>query len=268
MSSVDTVVSRAWQVLQGRPAALITDVDGTISRIAPTPEEAFVGEPARSALRAILPHLALTAVITGRPAAVAESMVAVDGLTYVGSYALEGAAAAAIDPERLRGARIEVAALLSPLPCVRLEEKEVSFALHYRECDDRRAARSFLLDIAAPIAGRSDAKIVEGKQVLEVVPAALPDKGTALRHLLEEHDIRGVVYFGDDIGDVAAFRELRSLRETRGLEALIVAVVDAETDDSVIENADCTLNGVDEVEETLATLAANLSGGEEAWSRE
>lgn len=268
MSSVDIAVSRAWQVLQVQPAALITDVDGTISRIAPTPEEAFVGEPARTALREILPNLALTAVITGRPAAVARSMVGVEGLTYVGSYALEGAAAATIDPEKLEDARREVAALLSPLPCVRLEEKEVSFALHYRECDDRRAARSFLLDIAAPIAGRSDAKIVEGKQVLELVPVALPDKGTALRHLLDEHEVESVVYFGDDIGDVAAFRELQTLRETRGLNALIIAVIDAETDDSVIENADLTLNGVDEVEDVLTALAAKLSGGEEAWSRE
>jgi trehalose 6-phosphate phosphatase len=267
MSSIDTVLSRAWQVLQARPAALITDVDGTISRIAPTPEEAFVGEPARSALRAILPHLALTAVITGRPAAVAEAMVGVEGLTYVGSYALEGAAAARIDAGMLRGAFDEVSAMLAPLPCVRLEEKEVSFALHYRECDDRRAARRQLLDLAAPIASRSGAKIVEGKQVVEVVPLALPDKGTAMRHLLEQHRIQGAVYFGDDIGDVAAFRELRSLRETSGLETLVVAVIDAETDDAVIENADVTLKGVDEVEEVLGALASRLGGGE-AWSRD
>jgi trehalose 6-phosphate phosphatase len=268
MSSVDTVVSRIWQVLQVKPAALITDVDGTISRIAPTPEEAFVGEPARSALRAILPHLALTAVITGRPTAVAEAMVAVEGLTYVGSYALEGAAAATIDPEALRGARDEVSALLAPLPGVRLEEKEVSFALHYRECEDRRAARRQLLSIAAPIAGRAGAKIVEGKQVLEVVPAALPDKGTAVRHLLAQHKIEGVVYFGDDIGDVAAFRELRTLRETFGLQSLVVAIIDAETDESVLENADLTLNGVDEMEDVLTALAAMLDGGEAPWSGE
>jgi trehalose 6-phosphate phosphatase len=268
MSSVQTVVSSAWQVLRAQPAALITDVDGTISRIAPTPEEAFVGEPVRSALRTILPHVALTAVVTGRPSAVAEAMVGVEDLTYVGSYALEGAAASSIDPDVLRGAFDEVSALLAPLSCVRLEEKEVSFALHYRECEDRRAARKQLLAIAEPIAGRCGAKIVEGKQVVEVVPASLPDKGTAVRHLLSQHAIESAVYFGDDIGDVAAFRELRSLRDTFGLRSLVVAVVDAETDDSVIENADLTLNGVEEVEDVLTALAAMLAGGKEAWSRE
>ena len=194
-------------------------------------------------------------------------MVGVDGLTYVGSYALEGAAAAKLDPGMLHDALDEVSAMLAPLPCVHLEEKEVSFALHYRECKDRHAARRQLLELAAPIASRSGAKIVEGKQVLEIVPLALPDKGTAVRHLLDQHRVQGAVYFGDDIGDVAAFRELRSLRETFGLETLVVAVVDAETDDAVIENADLTLNGVDEVEDVLSALAARLAGGE-AWSRD
>jgi trehalose 6-phosphate phosphatase len=173
MSSVDTVVARAWELLKAPAAALITDIDGTISRIAPTPEEAFVGEPARSALRNILPHLALTAIVTGRESAVAQSMVGVEGLTYVGSYALEGAAAAIIDPEKLLDARNEVTARLGALPCVRVEDKDISFALHYRDCEDRSEARLSLLDITSPIAASCGAKIIEGKQVIELVPASL-----------------------------------------------------------------------------------------------
>ena len=258
MSSLDSVISRAWDVLQAPSAALITDIDGTISRIAPRPDEAFVGEPARTALRQILPHLALTAVVTGRETAVAESMVGIDGLSYVGSYALEVGSQAVLDPALLQDARNEVASLLSPLPCVRLEDKEVSFALHYRECEDRAAARHYLLDIASPVAARVGAKIVEGKQVIEVVPASLPDKGTAVRHLLDQNSIEAVVFFGDDIGDVAAFRELARLRRDEGLRALIVGVVDAETDASVIANADITVEGVDAVEDVLTALAEKL----------
>lgn len=259
MSSVDTVISRAWQVLQSSPAALITDIDGTISRIAPTPEEAFVGEPARKALREILPYLSLTAVVTGRPATVAERMVGVDGLAYVGSYALESTPEALIDPAVLRRARDQAAAKVAVLPCVRLEEKDVSFALHYRECEDRRAARAFLLEVATPIAAQAGAKIIEGKQVIELVPAALPDKGTAVRRLIEQHHVTSVVYFGDDVGDVAAFREIERLRRESGLNALTIAVVDAETDESVLATADMTVNGVDELEDVLGALADQLA---------
>lgn len=268
MSSVDTVISRAWQVLQERPAALITDIDGTISRIAPTPEEAFVGEPARTALRSLLPHLDLVAVVTGRESSVAQSMVAVEGLEYVGNYALDNTTAQLISPEAIHGARDAVASLLAPWPCVRLEDKDVSFALHYRECEDRPAARRELLALASPIAQRSGAKIVEGKQVVEIVPAALPDKGTAVKRLLEQHNIAGIVYFGDDLGDVAVFKELARLRATSGLSALSIAVVDAETDISVLENADTTLDGVDAVEEVMTALAGKVAGGGEGWPRE
>jgi trehalose 6-phosphate phosphatase len=258
MSSVDTVVARAWELLKAPAAALITDIDGTISRIAPTPEEAFVGEPARSALRNILPHLALTAIVTGRESAVAQSMVGVEGLTYVGSYALEGAAAAIIDPEKLLDARNEVTARLGALPCVRVEDKDISFALHYRDCEDRSEARLSLLDITSPIAASCGAKIIEGKQVIELVPASLPGKDTAVKHLVDKHDIQSLVFFGDDLGDVAVFRELALMRDAEGMQTLAVGVIDAETDPLVFENADLTVNGVDEVEDVLAAIAAKL----------
>lgn len=268
MSSVDTVISRAWQVLQASPAALITDVDGTISRIAPTPEEAFVGEPARTALRTIAPHLALAAVVTGREALVARSMVGVEGLIYVGNYALDDETLLTMDAEELQAARAQIVSHLDEMPCVEVEDKGISFSLHYRGCEDRPSVRRALLDLAGPIALGSGAKLVEGKSVLEIVPASLPDKGTAVRHLLDDHAIRGVVYFGDDIGDVAAFRELISMRERAELDALTVAIVDAETDPSVRQTADETLNGVDDMEAVLTALAGLLGSGGMGWSRE
>jgi trehalose 6-phosphate phosphatase len=268
MSSVDTVVARAWDALQHVPAALITDIDGTISRIAPTPEEAFVGEPVRTALEEIRNHLALTAVITGREASVARKMVGVETLEYIGNYALDGVGPLSMTAEGRDAARAQIVAGLEELPCVEVEDKGVSFSLHYRACDDRPAARRTLLALAEPVALGVGGKLVEGKSVIEVVPASLPDKGTALRKLLDQNHIAGVVYFGDDLGDVAAFRELAWLRANEGLVSLSVAVVDAETDDSVIQNADLTLNGVDEVEEVYTALAKRFAEGGEAWPGE
>jgi trehalose 6-phosphate phosphatase len=261
MSSVDTIISRAWQVLQSAPSALITDVDGTISRIAPRPEDAVVSQSVRRSLSRIAPHLALTAVITAREATVARAMVGVDELEYVGNYALDDDTALGISPGELTAAREQVEAQLGALPCVLVEDKGISFALHYRACDDHRGARSALLTIAAPIAAQAGAKLVEGKQVLEMVPAGLPDKGTAVRHLLDQNRIDGVVYFGDDLSDIAVFRELARLRESEGYNTLSVAVIDVETDEQVREGADETVSGVTEVEAVLEALAGKLSGG-------
>lgn len=264
MSSVDTVVARAWQVLQSTPAAFVTDIDGTISRIAPTPEEAFVGEPIRSALQEIQPLLRLTAVITGREASIARKMVGIETLEYIGNYALDEEASISMTAEAREEAKAQIVAGLGAFPCVEVEDKGVSFSLHYRNCEDRAAARLHLLTLAEPAARAAGGKLVEGKSVIEVVPASLPDKGTALRKLLDDHTIAGVVYFGDDLGDIASFRELAWLRLHEGLQSLSVAVVDAETDESVVQNADLTLNGVDEVEEVYAALAKRLAIGGEA----
>jgi len=267
-SAVGSAAEAAWRVLQTTPSALITDIDGTISRIALTPEEAYVGEPARTALRTIAPHLALTAVITGREASVARGMVAVEGIEYVGNYALDREALLTMSGEQLAGAWAQIQPQISDMPCVEYEDKGISFSLHYRGCEDRVAARARLLEIAVPVARVSAAKIVEGKSVIELVPAVLPDKGAALHNLLRQHHIRGVVYFGDDIGDVAAFQLLSLLRDTEGLEVVTVAVVDGETHESVRTAADINVEGVDDVEEVLGMLADRLARDGEETARE
>jgi trehalose-phosphatase len=103
--------------------------------------------------------------------------------------------------------------------------------------------------------------VIEGKRVLELVPAGLPDKGSAVSKLARERGLRGIVFIGDDFSDVAVFREITRRREEEGLPGLGIAVVDAETEEAVREAADAELAGVDEVEEFLAALAQALAKG-------
>jgi trehalose-phosphatase len=95
--------------------------------------------------------------------------------------------------------------------------------------------------------------------VLELVPEDLPDKASAVVHLIQERALRGLVYLGDDVSDVGVFREMARLREEGGLAGLGLAVVDAETPASVRDRADLALEGVDEVEEFLDSLAQALA---------
>jgi trehalose 6-phosphate phosphatase len=63
---VDTVVAACMNVLRQTPSAVITDIDGTVSAIAPTPAEAMVDPGAKAALALLAERLAAVAVVSGR----------------------------------------------------------------------------------------------------------------------------------------------------------------------------------------------------------
>ena len=56
-------------IVASRPLALVTDFDGTLSKIAPTPEQAVVYPRCRQLLAHLSDLLPLVAVLSGRPAA-------------------------------------------------------------------------------------------------------------------------------------------------------------------------------------------------------
>jgi trehalose 6-phosphate phosphatase len=257
MGAVEDAVDMALTVLAAKPSALITDVDGTLSRIVPRPADARVEEKARTSLRSLSRLLDLVAVITGREESVARGMVGVDELTYVGSYALD--AKRGLTFEAVEPALRLVETLLTDLPCVELERKQVSFALHYRNCVDAERIGTELLELLEPIALKTGTKLMEGKLVIEVTPSSLPDKGTALTGLLLEHEIRGVVFLGDDLADAAAFGEVTRRRGDGAAPGLCIAVVDDETPQAVRDAADTEIRGVDDVERFLELLTQRLS---------
>jgi len=253
MNDLRSAIEAAADVLAFAPAALVTDVDGTLSRIVSRPELATVDEDVRASLRQMVSRVALVAIVTGREESVARSMVGLPELTYVGNYALDNESAEIVEPDDLDAARVLVRTLLEPFPCVEIEEKGVSFALHYRNCIDT-TMRERILTLVSPVAAAAGGKLVEGKQVVEIVPLRLPDKSNAVARLLREREIQGVVYLGDDLGDVPVFQQMAQ-RRMLGLPSLSLAVVDPETHESVLESADMYLNGVDDVCSLLTALA-------------
>ena len=157
-------VERCLATLRRAPAGLVTDIDGTISAIAPTPAEAVVEETAREALRRLAGRLALVAVISGRAAAVGAAMVGLPEITYVGNHGMErslrgvpwahpGAAAGA---KSLGAALAEVAAGARASghgDGVLVEDKGLSGTVHYRLAPDPEAARAALLPLAVAARG-------------------------------------------------------------------------------------------------------------------
>jgi len=224
--------------------AVLLDVDGTLAPIVPRPELARVPEAARDELRRLIARYRLVACISGRTAAQARDLVGVQGIRYVGNHGLElhpDAAKAALAVARFRD---EVAGTWP------IEDKGLTFALHYREEPDEHAARAFLAQIAER-AREAGLEPRWGRKVLEIRPRLPANKGTAIRALVQEADVDAALYAGDDATDVDAFEGLTSA----GLRhAVRVAVSSPEAPMELLAAADLVVEGPPGLLELLRRL--------------
>jgi trehalose 6-phosphate phosphatase len=258
-------VKRVTHVLGHGRAGVVTDIDGTISRIVARPEDAYVLPQAREALQELKTLIAVVAVVTGRSVLDARQMVDLEGLTYVGNHGMElwrdGKA------ETVPEARPWVPRLAAVIDDVRrqisedgviVENKGASASLHYRLATDPEKTRLKLLEILARCAVTNGIRLEEGRMVINLLPPLTVSKGSAVTWLVREHDLDGVVYFGDDLTDAHAFRAIEVLRQTGDVQGLGIAVVGAETPPSVRQLADLAVPSVAAVAEVLCHTAEAL----------
>lgn len=248
-------------VLAARPCGLLTDIDGTISPIAPTPDAARVSPVAREQLRRLAQRLELVGVISGRAAADAAALVDLGELVYIGNHGLErwqhGQARPA--PEALPFvpliARVlDEARAAIDLPGVIVENKGVTGAVHYRLTDDPTSAGAAIGAMLERLTARYGLKLTPGRMVWEIRPPLETNKGTALRTLAREYGLRGLIFLGDDRTDADAFAVLRDLRRDGGA-TLAVGVEADETPPEIRALADVLVPGIAGVEAFLTQVA-------------
>ena len=140
------------EALRRSSFGLITDVDGTISQTAPTPQQAEVTPLCRRYLSALCNHLALVAAISGRPAAEVKSMINIDGMIYIGNHGLErwtkGHSEFVKDAQAYLPVIEAVTKELSPLLSIEglsIENKRITVTIHYRLCHDPQSAERHIL---------------------------------------------------------------------------------------------------------------------------
>src|SRR5215217_4745217 len=272
---VEAVVVACMEVLHQTPSAVVTDIDGTVSAIAPTPAEAMVDPGAKAALALLGERLAAVAVVSGRAPQDGAAMVGLPELTYVANHGLERIArgtpwthpvAAATQPAITAAlAEIESAArAAADVPWLLIENKGVTGTVHYRLAPDQIAAAALLEPLARAAANRRGLRLTPGRMIFEVRPALAVNKGTALRELAQDLGLRGIVFFGDDVTDVDAFRALRELREAGEAATLRVGVLGPDTSPAVLAEIDMSVDGVPACAATLIALAARLALAEES----
>ena len=252
-------------LINQQPFGLITDIDGTISPIAPTPEQAVVNPTARQALSALQKHFALVAAVSGRAAADAQRMLDLPGVTVVGSHGLErwrDGQTVIIDEalpylDSTERALQEVAALMEQYG-VQIEPKGITASLHYRNAPDRDNVRVIIYPRLLEIAERHGLELFEGRYVIELHPPLEVNKGTAIRHLAEEFSLRGMLFLGDDVTDLNGFRAIHTMRSAADFDGLALGVLSDESPPQVAELADMTLNGVPDVGLLLQWMLDNV----------
>ena len=263
----DAMSSRptAIEALAAEPArsGLVLDFDGVLSPIIDDPEASSMPDHVGAALRRLSGRLGLLAVISGRPVAFLEDRVRIPGLPLLGSYGIERSvdgvrrldSDAAQWTAQVGEASRALRELLKGSPGLRVEEKSVSVAVHWRQAQDHAAAAQQVRRVTARLAAETGLRLEPGKLVEELRPPVDVDKGTALTALLNANGhLKVLAYAGDDLGDTPA---LRKARDTGGY----ALVVDhgTETDPRLRALADETFAGTTAFADWLGRLADAIS---------
>ncbi len=201
--------------LARRDALLAFDFDGTLAPLVDDPASAAL-LPATRARLGRLAARGRCAVLSGR--GLADLSRRVDGLpliALVGNHGIEVRGlppAGDASPEALRkrvGAwAAELSGLPAAVPGLVVEDKGYSLTLHLRGAREPERAEAAARAAACRLPG---ARVFGGHAAVNVVPADAPDKGDALRRLMDATRAEAALYVGDDETDECAFALAREL---------------------------------------------------------
>jgi trehalose-phosphatase len=193
---------------------LLLDFDGTLVRLRRHPDDVRFSERGRKILRRLVALKSLTvAVVSGRELEKIQRLVGVEGIRYVGLHGAERPGATtvpSIAARQMIAAALNAAeAKLAGLRGIEIEDKHLSFAVHYRGA--RQPAIEAASRVVAEIVASTNDKlrVLSGKKVWEVLPREFPGKGTAVLELFARLPEKKIaIYFGDDETDEEAFTVL------------------------------------------------------------
>ena len=267
----DGLVAVAQDVLVG------LDFDGTLSPIVEDPAQAVIHPEAPRVLTELATRVRAVAVVTGRPA---RQVVELGGLEKVADGLTDGARLVVMGqygnerwdsgtreftspepPAGLEAFRDELPRLLAAENAqdAFVEEKGLAVAVHTRRLPDAAEAFARLEEALADAAERHGLTLEPGRLVLEVRAPGM-HKGLAVEAALAEHHAAGVLFAGDDLGDLEAFEAVRRLRD-QGLPTLLVCSGSREQE-ALAELSDVVVDGPAGVLGLLSRFADDASGSQ------
>jgi trehalose 6-phosphate phosphatase len=211
---------KSWKQVSKRIRAaesvwLFLDFDGTLVPFCPTPEGVKLPEAVRRILHQLNRHPRVrVALVSGRRNAELRRHVRVPRLHLMGLYGWENNGEKVLPAKTLKALphlRSILNSLPEKFPGIWVEEKGVSFAIHFRGASPAaiRGAKDWaqqLVDYMKP-----DFRAILSHSTCEIAPRQIGGKGVALTEFTKK--ISGAflpIYLGDDLTDEPAFKALRS----------------------------------------------------------
>jgi trehalose 6-phosphate phosphatase len=239
--------------------AVLTDIDGVLAPIVPSPDMSEVPEELRELLRRLSGRCRVVAGVSGRAAEDALRLVGLEEVVYYGNHGFEilrdgeveiiPEAAPYVEAVGDLGRRAQEE--LEPLGAF-VEEKGITASIHYRNAAPEVGERC--KEFVEREGERLGLRITAGRGVVEARPPIRADKGTATRKVVEEYGPEKALFMGDDTTDLDAFRELDALRAEGTLsEMLRVGVKSEEGPPEIVSEADLMV-GIEEVGKVLRAL--------------
>ncbi len=196
----------ALRAVMARAPLLAFDFDGTLAPLVTNPQDAAMPLSVMrriSRLGALLP----VAIITGRSVSDVSTRLGFEPRYVIGNHGAEGLDEQSLDLYRhildAPRALLDLHQQRLREHGVQIEDKGLSIALHYRMARNREAAaawiRALLARLEAPLT------LTYGKCVVNVTAAHAPDKGDALKRLVDMEGVEAAVFLGDDVNDESAF---------------------------------------------------------------
>jgi trehalose-phosphatase len=215
-----------WEYIRLRMSAsaklcILTDFDGTLVALESHPDVPRLAGEHRRVLEQMLGNQrTILGVVSGRALSDLVPRVDLQGIWYVGNHGYEirdprGAERRLYEPHDvvyLSGVRDEMSRELEGIPGVFLEHKGPVLAVHYRGVEAARVSDVELGFLRVMDRHRVRLMISRGHAVLEARLRGGANKGRAvnmIRHELPAGTL--ILYFGDDLTDRDAFRELRKI---------------------------------------------------------
>jgi trehalose 6-phosphate phosphatase len=191
--------------LSGSALLLAFDYDGVLAPLVTAPD----GRAMRPATARLLGEVARrypVAVVSGRAFRDLGRLVPVPRAVLVGNHGFELGRPVAVPRRvltRIAGWEREIRGRLADVPGWHLEHKRSTLSVHYGL--DRRWRR-VETEVRRAGAALRGARLLPGKKVLNVIPAAFPNKGDAVLRLLARLRLRTALFLGDDLTDEDVFR--------------------------------------------------------------
>jgi trehalose 6-phosphate phosphatase len=187
------------------------DFDGTLAPIVDRPEKVELPYEVQQKLFALSCYAPI-AVITGRAVKDIQKYMGFSPDFIIGNHGLEGLPDWQSNAEQYQSTCIKWrqqlhAVLENPALSAHgiwIEDKCYSLSIHYRPAREHGDIASRLRKLFSELDPAP--RVIEGKNVFNLLPKNAADKGVALSKLMDTYDFHSAIYVGDDVTDEDVFR--------------------------------------------------------------